>query len=564
MVREVTARWSGWLPSLVAVAAIVGLALLPDLGPKFASDNLAIQAYHGRILEIVPRTGNEPLRPPNARVQLLDGPSAGQVLDAYLEGPGGSQIVANYQAGDEVLVTISKDSENAEHIAVSDRWRAPLLGGFVLIFAVAVALVGGLRGIRALLSLGLTIAIILKVLIPLVVSGYAPVPLAVLTATAVTVVTIILTEGWTRASGAAILGTAGALALTGLLAAAATALASFTYTAGSDLAFIETVDGRGLDLRGILLAAFILGTVGVLDDVTVTQAAVVDSLAARGVHGRELIRSAFEVGRSHIAATINTLFLAYVGAGLPLLVTILVSSQPSALIFNSEEVAIEVIRTIVGSLGILAAVPLTTFLAAAILDRPAEREVRSGRDRTAVALAAALTVAALAATAILPLGQGRAALPQSVFEPSASPGGRPGSSPPSSDDPSPSGGVEPAVLATGDIWVLRMGPATVAITIGSLDVRPEGGATSVTIEVTYENDGPGDIDIDLSAWTLIAGSGEDVAMQPTAQGGLAGTRLAPGATASGRLTATVQAPPNDAYVTYSDAAGTLVFIVPAS
>jgi hypothetical protein len=298
--------------------------------------------------------------------------------------------------------------------------------------------------------------------------------------------------------------------------------------------------------------------------VTVTQAAVVDSLAARGVHGRELIRSAFEVGRSHIAATINTLFLAYVGAGLPLLVTILVSSQPSALIFNSEEVAIEVIRTIVGSLGILAAVPLTTFLAAAILDRPAEREVRSGRHRTTVALAAALTVAALAATAILPLGQGRAALPQSVFEPSASPGGRPGSSPPSSDDPSPSGGVEPAVLATGDIWVLRMGPATVAITIGSLDVRPEGGATSVTIEVTYENDGPGDIDIDLSAWTLIAGSGEDVAMQPTAQGGLAGTRLAPGATASGRLTATVQAPPNDAYVTYSDAAGTLVFIVPAS
>jgi uncharacterized membrane protein len=556
------------LPSLVAAVVIVGLAFLPDLGPKVAIDNLAIEAYHGRILEIVPRTGNEPLRPPNARVEILDGARAGQVLDAYLEGPGGSQIVANYQAGEEVLVTISKDSEDASHIAVSDRWRAPLLGGFVILFAIAVAVVGGLRGVRALLSLGLTIAIILKVLIPLVISGFAPVPLAVLTAIAVTVVTIVLTEGWTRASGAAILGTAGALALTGLLAAAATALASFTYTAGSDLAFIETVDGRGLDLRGILLAAFILGTIGVLDDVTVTQAAVVDSLAARGVHGRELLGSAFEVGRSHIAATINTLFLAYVGAGLPLLVTILVSNQPSALIFNSEAVGVEVIRTIVGSLGILAAVPLTTFVAAAILDRPGGTEAHSRRDRTAVALAAAVTVAALAATAILPLGQGRAALPESVFEPLPSPGSIGASPsrgiPSASDGAPPSDAIDPVVLAAGDIFVLETGTSTVAITIDAVDVEPAGADTTVTIGVTYENDGPAPFIVELAAWTLLAASGEDLVMRPTETGGLQAARLAAGQTSSGRLTATVSATPDDTFVTYTDSAGTLVLVVPAN
>ena len=273
------------LGPLLAIAAILLIGLLPDLSPHVASDNQAVDARHGRIVEIVPRRADEAFRPPFANVQLLDGPHAGETVQAYLEGPGGSQIVANYQPGDEVVVTTTLDASGQPYVAVSDRWRAPLLGAFVLLFAVAVVVVGGIKGSRALLALGLTIAFILKVFLPLVIAGYAPVPLAVVTATAVTVVTILLTEGWSRASAAAILGTSASLALSGLLGAAATALASFTYSAGSDLAFLQTSDGNGLDLRGLLLGAFILGAVGVLDDVTVTQAKLIEQLEEHGAHG---------------------------------------------------------------------------------------------------------------------------------------------------------------------------------------------------------------------------------------------------------------------------------------
>jgi len=356
-------------PSLLAVGAIVVLALLPNLGPTVAGDNQAVAANHGRIQEIVGRRPDEAFRPPFANVELLDGPGAGHVVQAYLEGPGGSQIVANYQPGDEVLVTTTTDESGQPYIAVADRWRAPLLGGYLLIFVIVIVLVGGLRGARALLSLGLTIAVILKLLVPLVISGVAPVPLAVVTAIAVTIVTILLTEGWSRMSAAAILGTAGALALTGVLAAAATALASFTYSAGSDLAFVQTADGRGLDLRGLLLAAIILGGVGVLDDVTVTQAAVVAQLADTGVRGRRLLDAALDVGRSHIAATVNTLVLAYVGASLPLILLFAAGRQDPLLIASGEAVAVEVVRSLAGSIGIVAAVPLTTLIAALTLRR---------------------------------------------------------------------------------------------------------------------------------------------------------------------------------------------------
>ena len=163
---------------------------------------------------------------------------------------------------------------------------------------------------------------------------------------------------------AAILGTSGALAFTALLAAVTISLNGFSNSAGTDLIFLQIAPGVGLDLRGLLLAAFMFGAIGVLDDVTVTQATAVEELVAHtGLRGRHLYASAFNVGRSHIAATVNTLFLAYLGASLPLVLLFAASRQPANLVLNGEVVAIEIVRTLVGSLGIVAAVPFTTLIA---------------------------------------------------------------------------------------------------------------------------------------------------------------------------------------------------------
>ncbi len=193
--------------------------------------------------------------------------------------------------------------------------------------------------------------------------------------------------------------------------------------------------GGGLDLRGVLLAAIMLGSVGVLDDVTVTQAVLVDELSAKGnLRGPALALSAMRIGRSHIGATVNTLFLAYISVGLPLLIVLFVSHQPSAAILNQESIATELVRTLVGSLGIIAAIPLTTFIAGGLVttDRGFGTR-RAGLERRAlvrVGLAAAGVVLLLGiATAITVSGSPRSALTPDTFTPKAGLGATPGPAP---------------------------------------------------------------------------------------------------------------------------------------
>ena len=417
------------LAAFAGIGLIVLIWLAPDISASRAGPNGPVEAYRGRIESIAPPAQDADSDTPPvsiATVKVLDGPHANSEVKAYLAGPGGSQDTSTYAAGDDVVVTFTSQADGTDpYVEVSDHWRLPGLGLLVAIFAAAVVFVGGWRGVRALVALALTAVVILKILIPAIVAGVPPVPLAVVVASSVTIATILLTEGLSRASLAAILGTTGALALTAILAAAATAFLGFTYAVDSDLAFMSLPGGGGLDLRGVLLAAIMLGSVGVLDDVTVTQAVLVDELSAKGnLRGPSLALSAMRIGRSHIGATVNTLFLAYVSVGLPLLIVLFVSHQPSAAILNQELIATELVRTLVGSLGIIAAIPLTTFIAGALVtpDRGFGTR-RAGLERSAlvrVGLAAAGVVVLLGiATAMTVSGSPRCALTPDTFVPRA-------------------------------------------------------------------------------------------------------------------------------------------------
>jgi uncharacterized membrane protein len=550
---------SGHLLAVVYGLLIIGLILLlPDFAPAPAGERDVVTAVRGEIVSIEQApAGNEGLPPvPKAKVRILDGPDAGQVVDAFLSGPGGSQIVSDYRPGEEIVLTTTQGPDaSTPYVAVSDRWRIPKLELLALIFAAAVVVVGGWRGVRALVALGLTIAVILKILLPLLIAGVPPVPLAVLAASAITIVTITLTEGWGRSSLAAILGTTGALALTGLLAAAATAAMGFTYTAGSDLAFYTTSSGQGLDLRGFLLAAMILGAVGVLDDISVTQASLVEELAARGnLTGRSLISSGMGIGRSHIGATVNTLFLAYVGAGLPLLVIVIVSRQPSALVFNDEEIATEIVRTLVGSLGIVAAVPLTTIIAASLA---ADRLAISSTSGTAprrspvLPLVGIAIAATLAATAILPLTSGpRKPLTPSVLGPSASvsqaePSGPVGSEP-------SAGGGEPAMIERGQsvpVVVEGQKVGTVAIEKAA-SAAASDGKERVTITARYA--ATADYQLAVVIWEVLLPDGTEVPFEPADDPAALDRTLASGDTADVRFHAVIDRTADTPFVVYLD------------
>jgi uncharacterized membrane protein len=392
---------------LSALAILVAVLWLPDWRYPGAVELPPVEAYRGRVVAVdpdpfalpeVPDGGApvdpepfpsfpvDPLPPEGApddpfvmpegplRVLLLEGPDAGTEVRAFLGMASTSARTDDFRSGDEVVVTFTRQPEGPAFVAVSDRWRLPVLAVLAVVFVAAVVLVGRGQGVRALIALALTGALVIKVVVPMLLQGAPPVPLVVIVASLITVITITLTEGLGLAGIAAMLGTMAALLVTGLLSAVVSAAAQFSVAGAEDLVFLQVAAGDILDVRGLLLAAFILGALGVLDDVTVTQAATVDELSLqRGLTGWALWASALRIGRSHIAATINTLFLAYVGASLPLLVLFALAQQPATLTLNSEIVAVEVVRTLAGSIGIVLAVPLTTAVATLLVMRRERR-----------------------------------------------------------------------------------------------------------------------------------------------------------------------------------------------
>lgn len=350
--------------------------LLPDLTPPPTSPP-PVELLRGRIVEFLTSTD---VTDPDVRIRVLDGDLRGERIDGYLQGPSGQQEVPRYDIGDEVVVSASIEPDST-FIAVSDLYRAPVLGLLLGVFAAAVTIVGGWRGVRSLLALALTLAVILRIVVPLILAGWDPVWVAVIAATGVTVTTFLLTEGARVHTMAAAMGTFVALACTAMLAVAFDALARFTAFRGSeDATYLQAVGIVDIDLGGLILAAIIFGALGILDDVTITQASVVNELreADPSASRWQVAGRAMNVGRSHIAATVNTLVLAYAGASLPLLVLFVAGRQDALLIASAESVAVEIVRALVGSIGIVAAVPVTTAITVLLMDRG-----RTARGRAA-------------------------------------------------------------------------------------------------------------------------------------------------------------------------------------
>jgi uncharacterized membrane protein len=353
--------------------------LFPDITPR-KGEQPPVQLVHGRILELLPAT--EPGQP-DVRISVVEGipggPKTGDVIEGFLQGPNGLEARPDFGVGDEVVVHISTDPL-AGFVAVNDRYRIPTLGLLLGLFVMAVTVVGGWRGVRSLLALALTLAAVLRIVVPLILAGWDPALVAVGTATAVTIATFVITEGIRVQTLAAILGTAASVTLVAVLAIIFDNLARFSPLGGSEAAgFLISLGGTQVDVGGLILAAVIFGALGVLDDVTVTQASAVQELfqADPGAAKRTLARRSMNVGRSHIAATVNTLVLAYLGASLPLIVLFAAGAQDPLLIASGEVVAVEVVRALVGSIGIVAAVPLTTAIAVMLVGRriPGTREV---------------------------------------------------------------------------------------------------------------------------------------------------------------------------------------------
>jgi uncharacterized membrane protein len=319
----------------------------------------------------------------NVTFRLEQGPDRGESRTVELFDVGPYPAI---DIGDAVVVPYLADAlPQFQYTQAFERERRLPMAVLAVAFAVLVVVQGRLRGLAALAGLTASIGVILVFVLPALVQGTPPVLVAIVAASLIAYLALYLAHGWNPLTTVALLGTLSSLVLVGLLSWAFTEL---TLLSGlSEEGQYIRAFGEDLDFSGLLLAGMILGALGALDDMTVTQASSVAELKlANPAYGaRELYRSGIRIGRDHVASTVNTLALAYAGASLPLLLLFVESGRPFGRVLTSEVVAAEVVRTLVGSIGLVASVPLTTLLAARLVGgRRAGRTGASGASGASV------------------------------------------------------------------------------------------------------------------------------------------------------------------------------------
>jgi uncharacterized membrane protein len=277
-----------------------------------------------------------------------------------------------------VALAYAPDNPPETQYAIVDHLRSTQLWVLLVAFVLAVLAFGRWRGLSALIGLSVSFGIILGFVIPAILDGRPPLAVAIVGSSAIVLSVLYLTHGLSRTTSVAVAGTLVSLVLTGLLAVVA--VDALSLTGAVDDSSIALGQLQGVDLRGLLLAGILIGSLGVLDDVTVTQASTVQELAAAnpdyGVG--QLYRAATRVGRAHIASVINTIVLAYAGASLPLLVLVVAIEDPIGEVLTDQLIATELVRSAVGTIGLIAAVPITTAAAAIVARRSPSRPDAGG------------------------------------------------------------------------------------------------------------------------------------------------------------------------------------------
>ncbi|MDP3941351.1 MAG: YibE/F family protein [bacterium] len=298
-------------------------------------------------------------------VKIVEGPEKGKTISATYSFPQKSKEWQELRQGESVIV-VKQEGTKATY-GIYDRFRFTNVIVIALAFLLLVLITTGLRGAGSLLGLVLSLLVIVFFVVPQILAGQDPLFISILGSLFIMVTTIYLAHGFSQRTSIAIASTFLSLVITGVLAVWFVSLLRLTG-GGNEDAYMLQFGAQTINLQGLLLGGIIIGTLGVLDDTTTTQAATIFTLAETNakLKTKELIQKGFIVGREHITSLVNTLVLAYAGVSLPLFIFFVLNplNQPLWVILNNEMVVEEIARTLAGSIGLILAVPITTLMAA--------------------------------------------------------------------------------------------------------------------------------------------------------------------------------------------------------
>jgi uncharacterized membrane protein len=273
-----------------------------------------------------------------------------------------------YEVEDKVVINYEKDFEGNDQFFIMGFVRRGYLYLLGFIFALVIILVGRMKGVRSLFSLVISFTVIIKFIIPGIVAGHSPLLISLIGSSFILFSIIYITEGFNKKTHIAVLSVFISLILTFLISWIFVSVAKLTGFASEDTAFLVGTGSGVVDFRGLLLAGILIGTLGVLDDVILAQTETISEIKKLNpsLPKKEIMKAGNRIGRTHLSSMVNTLFLTYAGASLPLLILFNLSDTVGlgfAQAINNEIIATEIVRTLSGSIGLALAFPITTVLA---------------------------------------------------------------------------------------------------------------------------------------------------------------------------------------------------------
>ena len=270
-----------------------------------------------------------------------------------------------YKVNDKVILKQAQTPQG-KRFFISDYVRRDSLLILLVLFVFTVVLVARKKGLASLLAMLISFTVIFGYILPNLALGHDPISVAIAGSLVIVPVTFLLSHGVNHKTFVAIVATFVALIITGVLAVLFVELTRLTGFSSDEASFLHLAEKGTLQMKGLLLAGIIIGVLGVLDDVTVSQSAIVFQLKKTNPNlgFGELVKKTMDIGHDHISSMVNTLVLVYTGASLPLLLLFINNPQPIAQVINYELIAEEIVRTLVASIGLVISVPITTLLAA--------------------------------------------------------------------------------------------------------------------------------------------------------------------------------------------------------
>lgn len=353
------------------------LALFPVL-PLQAEENVVTTPkevkYKAKILEVTKENCPQDYGEGECyffELEITSGDKQGQKVESIAAAADDPKLeYLNYKKGLTVFIVETEVAGETAYYVKEPLRKIPLIT-LTLLFILFVIAIGGLQGLSSLLGLGISFVVLIVFIIPMMLSGTNPIMASLIGASIIMTSSVYLSHGFNKKTSIALIGTIISLIITALLASLFTYASRLTGYSTDEATFLVQLLDKTLDMKGILLASIIIGGIGILDDITVSQVSTITELFKVNPNFRweELFKRSMKVGRDHIASMVNTLVLAYTGSALPLVMLFVASGASFEEIINFELVTEEIVRTLIGSIGLVLAVPITSVIACVIITR---------------------------------------------------------------------------------------------------------------------------------------------------------------------------------------------------